>query len=107
MTIELKTPDLPKGEQLENWKKKAKTLILFALPCVLLFGAVWLYGGINASKYALGHANLSRDQVSFIRFSLDIDDFIPTYEVSWYQGNHEADYTVHAVTGQLLEYDWD
>ncbi len=88
-------------------KKRVKTFLLFAIPTLLLFGAIWTVGGIQASNHALSHANLTRNQVSYLRFSLDVDDFIPTYEVSWYQNAREVEYTVHAVTGQLMGWDYD
>lgn len=99
----VKTEENTKG----NMKKNIKTFLMFAIPTLVLFVGIWTAGGIQASNHALNHANLSRNEVNFIRFSLDLDDFIPTYEVSWYENAREVEYTVHAVTGQLIGWDYD
>lgn len=95
----------------ESKKMQMKTLckkvLLFAVPSLVVWTAIWGYGGYCASEQALNHANVSRSEVSFVRFNLDLDDFIPQYEVSWYQGTREAEVTVHALTGQLMDIDWD
>lgn len=91
----------------ENLKKWGKTLAMVLLPVTLVGGVVWCVGGLSASEQALAHAQRSRDEVSYVRFELDLDDFIPRYEVSWYEGTREVECTVHALTGQLIELDWD
>ncbi|MFI3251259.1 MAG: hypothetical protein R3Y07_09940 [Eubacteriales bacterium] len=96
--------NLPKKEQM---LKTIKGVALYAVPLLLVWVSIWGFGGYQASEYALHHANVTRNDVSFIRFNLDLDDFIPQYEVSWYQGTREAEVTVHAFTGQLLDLDWD
>lgn len=88
-------------------KQGVKKALLCALPAVAIAVSVWGYGGVHASNLALSHANLNRDQVSFVRFELDLDDFIPRYDVSWHEGMRETEYTIHAITGQIMEIDFD
>lgn len=92
-------------ENKEATVKCAKKILLFALIVLLALAIIWVIGGNKASENALNHANLSKEDVSFIRYEFDFDNFIPTYEVSWYQDSREMEYTVHAITGQLLEID--
>lgn len=84
------------------WDTAGKKILAVVLVTLLVMGSIWAIGGQKASENALIHANLNKNQVSFIRYEFDFDDFIPTYEVSWYQDSREAEYTVHAFTGQLL-----
>lgn len=91
----------------EKVKQVCKKVLFCTVPLLLLWTAIWGYGGYRASEKALIHAEANRNQVSFVRFNLDLDDFIPLYEVSWYEGTRETEVTVHALTGQLMEIDWD
>lgn len=91
----------------QNTVLTAKKVGLVLLATVVLFGSIWAYGGIRASGQALGYANLSKNDVSYVRFELDLDDMLPKYDVKWYEGQREVEYTVHALTGQLLEVDYD
>lgn len=86
-------------------RKNIKKSLYFFIPMVLFITVLWGFGGLNARDNALRHANLDKNDVSYIRFSFDLDDLIPQYEVSWYQGTREMEYTVHAISGSLLEID--
>ncbi|MFI3253453.1 MAG: hypothetical protein R3Y63_03825 [Eubacteriales bacterium] len=91
----------------KGMKKYFKVAIFTGIPVILACALIWGVGGMKASDSALGHANLQKNQVSYLRFELDLDDFIPRYEVSWYEGQTKSEYTVHAISGQLLEVDID
>ncbi|MBR5533803.1 MAG: PepSY domain-containing protein [Ruminiclostridium sp.] len=61
----------------------------------------------EAQDIALAHAGFTADQVTGLHSSFDLDDGVPEYEVSFYQNGWEYDYTIHADTGDILEYDKD
>ena len=61
----------------------------------------------QAKDIALKHANLTSDQVSFIRTESDIDNGVKKYNVEFYSGNTEYDYEIDAANGNILEYDQD
>lgn len=86
-----------------------KTFLKKILYCIIgisiILGGLWFSGGIYAVNNAFAHADLTKEQVSLVRFEFEFDDFIPQYEVSWHQNRSEIEYTVHAFTGQLLKID--
>lgn len=45
--------------------------------------------------------------VSFTKAKLERDDGRTVYEIEFYQGYVEYDYTIDAATGAILEYDMD
>lgn len=59
----------------------------------------------EAQAIALKHAGLAADQVTQLRSRYEVDDAVPEYEVEFRQGDYEYDYTIHAKTGKVL--DWD
>ena len=61
----------------------------------------------KAKEIALNHANLSQNDVTFIRSGLDYDDAVLSYDVELYHNNQEYDYKIDANTGDILEYDLD
>lgn len=87
--------------------KVFKVTLVCATLILVATATVWVVGGMRAIDYALGHANVTKDQVSHIRFEFEVERFIPEYQVSWYQDKREVEYTVHAFTGELLEIDRD
>lgn len=87
--------------------KTFKAVAISAIVVGIAVTALWVVGGFYAIDNALNHANLTKDQVSFIRFEFEMEKFIPEYQVSWYEDKREVEYTVHAFTGQLLEIDRD
>ena len=64
--------------------------------------------GVDQAKaIALSHAGLSMSDVTFSKAKLDWDDGYTVYEVEFYYGATEYDYTIDAYTGTILEYDYD
>ncbi len=66
--------------------------------------------GVDQAKtIALNHAGLSASDVNFAKAKLENDDGRIVYEVEFYHGNREYDYTIDAYSGAILEYDadWD
>ena len=61
----------------------------------------------QAKEIALQHANLTIDQVSFIRAESEIENGIEKYNIEFYSGNNEYDYEIDAANGNILEYDQD
>lgn len=97
-----------KEKILEILKSKTFKAVAITVGVVAIgLTALWVAGGINATNNALIHANLTKDQVSHIRFEFEMERFIPEYQVSWYENQREIEYTVHAITGELLEIDID
>ena len=61
----------------------------------------------QAQEIALNHAGFAPDQVTNLHGNFDVDDGVPEYEVGFFQDGWEYDYTIHADTGDILEYDKD
>ena len=61
----------------------------------------------QAQEIALNHAGFTPDQVTNLRGHFDVDDGVPEYEVDFFQNGWEYSYTIHADTGDILEYDKD
>ena len=61
----------------------------------------------QAKNIALGQAGLSASGVNFGKTNLENDDGRAEYEIEFYSGTTEYDYTIDAVTGNVLEYDVD
>ncbi len=59
----------------------------------------------QAKAIALEHAGLAADEVTFDRTEYEVDDGRPEYEIEFRSGNTEYDYTIHAETGKVLEWD--
>ena len=60
-----------------------------------------------AQDAALAHAGVSAKNVSFVRTKLDWDNGRWQYEVEFYDQGTEYDYSIDAVTGEVLGYDYD
>ena len=58
-------------------------------------------------QIALTHAGVAADDAVRLHSYYEIDDGVPEYEVSFYADYVEYDYTIHAETGDILEYDRD
>lgn len=66
------------------------------------------YIGIDSAKtIALNHANLNESDVQFAKAKLENDDGKVEYEIEFYFGKTEYDYTIDAVSGNIIEYDVD
>ncbi len=61
----------------------------------------------QVQEIALNHAGFTVDQVTNLRIHYDVDDGRPEYEVDFVQGDLEYDYTIHAESGDILEFDKD
>lgn len=64
-------------------------------------------GADLAKQIALDHAQLNEGDVRFIKAELDYDDGRMEYEVEFYLGRTEYDYTIDAGSGDILKYDVD
>lgn len=61
-----------------------------------------------AKTTALNHAKLTADQVTFVKQKLDRDDGRQVYEIEFYTSDYkEYDYEIDAVSGLILEVDYD
>ncbi len=61
----------------------------------------------EATSIALSHANIAETDTSFLKSEFDFDDGFAEYEVEWNIGRTEYDYTINALTGEVLEFDVD
>jgi uncharacterized membrane protein YkoI len=61
----------------------------------------------QAQEIALTHAGFTAEQVTNLHVHFDVDDGVPEYEVGFFQNGWEYSYTIHADTGDILEYDKD
>lgn len=61
----------------------------------------------DAAAIALEHAGITAEQAERVRISYEVDDGIPEFEVEFFVGATEYDYTVHAETGQILSFEVD
>ena len=51
----------------------------------------------KAKEIALNHANLSENQVTFIKSNIDYDDGMKAYDVEFYHNNQEYDYKIDEI----------
>ncbi len=66
------------------------------------------YIGVDRAKeIALNHAQLNESDVQFVKAKLENDDSGMAYEIEFYFGRTEYDYTINAVSGNIIEYDVD
>ena len=66
------------------------------------------YIGVDRAKeIALNHAQLNESDVQFAKAKLENDDDGVEYEIEFYSGRTEYDYTIDAVSGNIIEYDVD
>lgn len=64
------------------------------------------YIGVDSAKQiAVEHAGLSESDVVFSKAKLENDDGRTEYEISFYSGNTEYEYSIDAASGKILEYD--
>ena len=61
----------------------------------------------GAKSAALAHAGVSESQTTGMKVERDWDDGRLEYEVEFYAGQTEYEYTIDGVTGAVLEYEWD
>jgi len=66
------------------------------------------YIGVDRAKeIALNHAQMNESDVQFAKAKLENDDDVVEYEIEFYFGRTEYDYTIDAVSGNIIEYDVD
>lgn len=66
------------------------------------------YIGIDRAKeIARNHAQMNESDVQFTKAKLETDDGSVEYEIEFYSGRTEYDYTIDAVSGNIIEYDVD
>ena len=66
------------------------------------------YIGVDRAKeIALNHAQLNESDVQFAKAKLENDDGGAEYEIEFYSGRTEYDYTIDVVSGNIIEYDVD
>lgn len=66
------------------------------------------YMGVDAAKeLAVAHAGFAANEVTFIKDELDVDDNQAVYEIEFVTEGKEYEYTIHASSGDILEYDVD
>ena len=61
----------------------------------------------KAKEVALKDAGLKANQVKFVQAGTDYENGKKYYEVEFYKGNREYDYTIDAETGKIVEADYD
>ena len=61
----------------------------------------------EAKEIALKHANLTSDQVSFIRTETDVENGVQKYDIEFYHENKEYDYEISTISGEIIGYDYD
>ena len=61
----------------------------------------------RAKEIALAHAGLGQSDVKFIRAQMSWADTRYVYDVEFYKGNTEYDFSIEAKTGAILRYDND
>ena len=64
-------------------------------------------GEARAKEIALNHAGVKAADAIFVKAGLDWDDGRTEYEVEFYTGNTEYDYSIDATTGAIRSYDHD
>lgn len=61
----------------------------------------------EAQDIALKHANLTSDQVEFIKSEYDVYNGINKYEIEFYSNGTEYDYDVNAISGEIIGFDYE
>ena len=61
----------------------------------------------DAKSIAASHAGLSVSDVRFKKAKLDWEDGRAVYEIEFYQNGMEYEYEIDAITGKILDYEWD
>lgn len=58
----------------------------------------------QAKQIVLQHAGVNPNEAGFIQIKQDFDDGITEYEIEFWKGNTEYDYTVNAANGQIISH---
>ncbi|MGL5311631.1 MAG: PepSY domain-containing protein, partial [Peptostreptococcaceae bacterium] len=59
----------------------------------------------EAKEIALQHANLTMEDVKFLKEEESLDDGVEKYDIEFFNDNKEYDYEIDALTGEIIEYD--
>lgn len=107
--IIINIPSFPERntEKSNNLKSMVKPIIIGTIAIIMSIGLVWAIGGNRAIQFALKDANLTQNQVSRMEFEFDMEGFTPTYDVEWHNNSIKQEYKIHAISGNILEIDWD
>ena len=89
-------------EKLENELERAEDRIEDAPE---IKPSATIISGEEAEDIALEHAGLSREQVKNIRTEYDVDDGRAEYDITFYEGNLEYEFEIHAESGEIISYD--
>ena len=58
----------------------------------------------EAQAIALEHAKFTAEQVTMLNTKYQVEENIPMYEVEFHHGDQEYEYTIHADSGEIMEY---
>lgn len=61
----------------------------------------------EAEAIALKEAGLTAEEITGLHSEYDIDDGVPEWEIDFYSGGWEYDYTIHAENGTVLHSERD
>ena len=61
----------------------------------------------EAELIALKEAGLTAEEITGLHSEYDIDDGVPEWEIDFYSGGWEYDYTIHAENGTVLHSERD
>ncbi len=61
----------------------------------------------DAKNAALDHAGVSASDATFTKTKLDYDDGWEEYDIKFYVGGWKYEYTIDAVTGEIIEFDME
>ena len=61
----------------------------------------------DAKNAALAHAGVSASDATFTKTKLDYDDGREEYDIKFYVGGWKYEYTIDAVTGEIIEFDME
>lgn len=61
----------------------------------------------KVKSLALSHAGFSANEVYLSKNKFENDDDIMVYEIEFIKDNIEYEYTIHAVSGKILEFDYE
>ncbi len=91
--------------------KKIKSIVAVFLAIVTMSAVSVCASAANtitperAKQAALTHAKLNEADVEFIQVEMDYDDGLYVYEVEFFSGNLEYEYTINAKSAKIIEWD--
>ena len=86
--------------------KKSTILASMSLGFALMFAvspnAMAQISPEQAKQIVLQHAGVNPNEAGFVQIKQDFDNGISEYEIEFWKGNTEYDYTVNAANGQII-----